>query len=135
MIYLIGSMKNARIPEVANALREQGHDVFDDWYSPGPDADDYWQAYERERGRSYMEALKGEHARNVFEFDLSHLEDADTVVMLLPAGKSAHLEMGWAVGMGKRTAILFEEEPERFDIMYRFVDEVFMNLKDLEGWL
>lgn len=29
--------------------------------------------------------------------------------MVLPCGKSAHLELGWAVGAGKRTIILLEE--------------------------
>ena len=27
----------------------------------------------------------------------------DTFVLVLPCGRSAHLELGWAVGQGKRT--------------------------------
>lgn len=131
MIYVIGSLKNPEIPRVAAALRDAGHKVFDDWYAAGPEADDYWQAYEKERGNTYPEAIAGYHAEAVFEFDLKHLHRADTVVLVLPAGKSGHLELGWALGRGKNGYILFTEEPERFDVMYRFADGVFTDLKEL----
>lgn len=120
-IYVIGSMRNPRVPEVAKLLRAQGWDVFDDWYSSGPEADDKWQEYERDRGRTYLEAINGHHARNVFEYDVIHLAEADVVVLVMPAGRSGHLELGWATGHGTPSFVLFEEEPDRFDIMYRFV--------------
>ena len=66
--------------------------------------------------------------------DFSAMSRADTFVMVLPCGKSAHLELGWAVGRGKRTAILMEDpiEPE---LMYRMVDYLAPSLFDLLGWL
>lgn len=130
-IYVIGSMKNSRVPELANNLRGLGYDVFDDWYSPGPEADDKWQEYERGRGRTYKEAMNGYHAKQVFEYDKSHLERCDVVILVLPAGKSAHMELGYVVGLGKKAYILFDTEPERFDIMYRFSTDIFFNEKDL----
>ena len=130
-IYLIGSMKNPRVAGVATALRARGHAVFDDWFSAGPEADDCWQRYEADRGRSYLEALNGHHARNVFEFDKRHLDAADTVVLVMPAGRSAHMELGYSVGRGKRCFVLFDAEPERYDIMYLFADAVFMALEPL----
>ena len=39
MIYLIGSLKDPYVREVAEALRDAGHDVFDDWHASGPYAD------------------------------------------------------------------------------------------------
>jgi len=39
-LYLIGSLRNPRVPEVAEILRWNGHLVFDDWYAAGPEADD-----------------------------------------------------------------------------------------------
>lgn len=130
-IYLVGSLRNPEVPLLAQALRAEGHDVFDDWYSAGPEADERWQEYELTRGRSYVEALAGAHARNVFEFDKRHIEQADTVILVMPAGKSAHLELGWAAGQGKTTYVLLDGEPERFDIMYRFVDGVFYDTAEL----
>ena len=119
-IYLIGSLRNPRIPEIAKTLRVAGHEVFDDWYSVGPECDEKWQEYEQNRGRKYAEALAGYHAKDVFEFDKHHLDRCEVGVLVLPAGKSAHLELGYIIGRGKRGYVLFDQEPERFDIMYQF---------------
>ena len=124
MIYLIGSMRNPAVPELANNLRKEGFKVFDDWSSPGPDADDYWQDYEKQRGRTFKEALDGAHAWNVFNFDKRHLDRASTAVLVAPAGKSAHIELGYMRGSGKPAFVYMEGEPERFDVMYRFATGV-----------
>ena len=130
MIYLIGSLRNPQIPEIANTLRSAGHDVFDDWFSAGHEADDKWRDYEKVRGRSYIEALKGLSAEHVFQFDLKHLQRADTAVLVYPAGKSAHLELGWALGQGKRGFILLDN-PDRWDVMLKFATGVCGNIVDL----
>ncbi len=135
MIYVIGSLKNKAIPEVAESLREEGWEVFDDWFSAGPDADDCWQDYCQLRGLSYGEALAGPHAECVFEFDKKYLDLAECVVLVLPAGKSGHIELGWALGQGKRGFVLFDGEPERYDVMYRFATGVAFSFKELAGML
>jgi hypothetical protein len=38
----------------------------------------------------------------------------------MPAGKSGHLELGYAIGSGKRGFVCFDQEPDRWDVMYRF---------------
>ncbi len=134
-IYLIGSLRNPKVPEIGNTLRAEGFDAFDDWYAPGKDTDDYWRDYEKSRGRSYSEALKGHAARHVFEFDKYHLDDADVAVLIAPAGKSGHLELGYMIGKGKRGYILFDGEPERWDVMLQFATGVFCDLDDLIGEL
>jgi nucleoside 2-deoxyribosyltransferase len=132
MIYLIGSLRNPKIPELGVWLREQGFAVFDDWFSPGPEADDYWKKYEQARGRTYLEALKGWAGTHVYEFDKYHLSRADQVVLAMPAGRSGHLELGWALGQGKPGFVLLEkEEPERWDVMLQFATGVFGNKEDL----
>lgn len=130
-IYVIGSLRNKRIPEIAIKLRSHGLNVFDDWFSPGPQTDDEWQAYERARGRSYKEALAGHHAKQVYEFDKHHLDQADAVVLVCPAGKSGHLELGYIIGKGKPGYILLDGEPERFDVMYQFATDIFYNEEEL----
>ena len=130
MIYLIGSLRNPEIPHIANKLRAAGHEVFDDWYAAGPEADDYWKTYEINRGHGYQEALQGEAAKNVFRFDREHLEMADVVVLALPAGKSGHLELGWCLGRGKKGYILLDS-PDRWDVMYQFADGVFGGVEEL----
>jgi hypothetical protein len=130
-IYLIGSLRNPAVPELAIELRQNGFDVFDDWYSAGERADDCWQAYENLRGRGYKDALKGFSAQVIFHFDKIHLDRADAVVLLLPAGKSGHLELGYAIGSGKKGYILFDKTPERYDVMYNFATDVFFEKDEL----
>ncbi len=133
-IYLIGSLRNSEIPKIAKRLRKLGFDVFDDWYAAGPEADDKWRDYEKERGRTYKEALNGLAADHVFQFDLKHLNNCDIAVLCLPAGKSAHLELGYVIGRGKKGYILLDK-PERWDVMYKFAKEVFYTLEELEDEL
>lgn len=131
IIYLIGSLRNPAVPKLAAELRAQGHEVFDDWYAAGPEADDYWQRYEQERGNSYPEALAGYAANHVFGYDRDHLNRATVGVLLLPAGKSGHLEFGYLIGQGKPGYILMDKEPERWDVMYKFATDVFFSKEDL----
>ena len=49
----------------------------------------------------------------------------------MPSGKSAHLELGYCIGKGKPGFVLFDKEPERYDVMYQFASGVFFNIKDL----
>lgn len=132
-IYLIGSLRNPKIPLVANTLREAGHDVFDDWYSAGERADDYWKEYEAVRGRSYAEAIAGRMAEHVFGFDYRHLQRCRVAVLVLPGGKSAHMEFGWCIGQMKRCYVLFEEEPDkdRWDLMYKLAQGVVFDVDEL----
>jgi nucleoside 2-deoxyribosyltransferase len=105
-------------------LRVAGHEVFDDWYAAGEKADDAWQAYEQGRGHNYEEALKGYAAEHVFGYDKHHLDRCDTGVLLMPAGKSSHLELGYMIGQGKPGFIVLPAEPERYDVMYKFATVV-----------
>lgn len=130
-VYVIGSLRNPEIPQIASALRGVGHEVFDDWFAAGPEADDYWSKYEKERGRTYEQALTGHAANHVFHFDKKHLDNCDAAVLVLPAGRSGHLELGYCAGLGKQTYILLGEDHNRWDVMYRFATKVVPNLREL----
>lgn len=127
-IYVIGSLRNPDIPILGNQLRELGLEVFEDWHAGGPECDDYWKRYETLRGRTYGEALNGYMAKHIFEFDKYHLDRTDGVVLLTPAGKSGHLELGYTLGRGKPGFVLFDKEPEdRWDVMYQFATAIFFD--------
>lgn len=134
-IYLVGSLRNPRIPDIANKLRDDGHDVFDDWYGAGETADDSWRAYEKARGRSYAEAIEGKAATNICEFDRCNIMASDTVILILPAGRSGHMEIGFAAGAGKRTHILLDADYDRWDVMYRLTDGVWSHIDPLRAKL
>lgn len=132
-LYLIGSLRNEGIPGIAKQIRAEveGLEVFDDWYAAGPEADDYWKIYERDRGRDYETAITGYAARHVFNFDKHHLDTSDAAILVLPAGKSGHLELGYMAGRGYRTYILLDEEDIRWDVMYQFAGVVTSNLQEI----
>jgi hypothetical protein len=130
-VYVIGSLRNPEIPKWAACIRENGYEVFDDWFAAGPAADDSWKEYEQARGRNYRDAMKGYAARHVFEFDKKHIDAAEIGVLILPAGKSGHAELGYMKGQGKKCIIVLNSEVERWDIMYNFFDHLVYDTKEL----
>ena len=136
-VYIIGSLRNATLAGTANQLRElMGPNVtiFDDWMCAGPNADDAWRDHEQGRNNTFLEALQLPAAKHVFAFDKHHLTESDAVVLIAPAGKSAHLELGWSLGKGKPGYILLDN-PDRWDVMYQFATGITANLEELATML
>jgi hypothetical protein len=130
VIYLIGSLRNPEIPKIAQQIRQHGFDVFDQWYSAGPNADDHLRDHFTAMGMNHKEILQTAAAKNIFEFDKRHILAADIVVLLMPAGKSGFLELGWAIGQGKEGYILYDKDPERVDVMFQFANGIFYSVEE-----
>lgn len=130
-IYLVGSLRNPNIAEVANKLRGFGYEVFSSWFCAGEVADDRWQEHEKGRGLTLKQALKDYAAQHVYQFDKEHLDRCDMAVLVMPAGKSGHLEIGYMVGSKKPTFILFDKEPERWDVMLNFCRDIAFSVEEL----
>ena len=131
-IYLMGSLRNPKVPALGNQLRGLGYEVFDDWFATGPETDDFWKTYEEARGRSYGDALYSPNPVAQFNLDLEHLNKATLGILVLPAGKSAHMELGYLRGRGAETLAYFSDgEPERWDIMYQFAGGVAFDVDSL----
>lgn len=139
VLYLIGSLRNDKIPELAKRLRKELPDVeiFDDWYAAGPEADDCWKDYETARERDYISALSGHAARHVFEFDKHHLDRCTHALLVLPAGKSGHMEITYAkYGAKAKAGILLDlDDDPRWDVMHKFIDDVFSKESEVVEWL
>jgi hypothetical protein len=135
VVYLVGSLRNPQIPVLGNEMRALGLEVVDNWFAGGKIADDAWQEYSVARGRSYAEALQSREAGHVFYFDRAYINLSDAVVMLYPAGRSAHLEFGYAVGGGKKGYLLMEEQPERYDVMLQFAGSTVPLFHDRQTFL
>lgn len=131
IVYLIGSLRNPDVRTVAKVLRNIGLEVFDDWHAAGEKADEEWMAYEKSKGHTYQQALTGYAAQHTFEYDKHHIDRADATVLVAPAGKSAHLELGYSLGAGKPGFIYLPEEPERWDVMVKFATGVFGTINGL----
>lgn len=134
-IYLIGSLRNPEIPEIGKQLAlASGLEVFTSWHSAGPDADDHLRDYERFMGKSYSKAIRCWAATNIFRFDKFHLDRCGAGLLIMPAGKSGHLELGYLIGQGKPGYILFQEEPERFEVMHNFATEIFLSIEEAQEY-
>jgi len=124
-VYVASSWRNPTQPKVVQALRAAGVDVYD-FRNPRPgdhgfrwsEIDPEWQQWTPEK---FSTALAHPIAVAGFESDMDALKACDTCVLLLPCGRSAHLEAGWAAGAGKRLIILLADgcEPE---LMYRMAE-------------
>jgi hypothetical protein len=57
----------------------------------------------------------------IFKKDMDPLRVSETLILLLPAGKSAHIEAGVAYGLGRKC--IFIGEPEETDSLYLIFDE------------
>ncbi|MCG8400870.1 MAG: hypothetical protein MJA84_04660 [Firmicutes bacterium] len=67
--------------------------------------------------------LKDERSQRAFHEDKKWIDWADALVLILPAGKSAHLEAEYAKGRGKKLVIWQQAFPKgEFDVMYGFAD-------------
>lgn len=128
--YLIGSLRNREASEIANRLRSEGIKIFDSWYAASENADDCWRDYEKAKGLTYKQALADYAAQHIFHFDKFHIDRCDGGILVLPAGKSGHLELGYILGQGKPGHILLDSS-ERWDVMYNFATGVHMTVKEL----
>ncbi len=131
VIYVIGSLRNPKIPELWKKIKAAGHEPFADWFGAGPEADDKWKEFNIEIGRDYLEALQSEGAKAIFEFDKRNLDKADACILVAPAGKSGHLELGYSIGRGKLGYYLLEANADRWDVMLQFARLVTYNLDDI----
>jgi hypothetical protein len=137
-IYVASSWRNHRQPQVVAGLLAEGHEVYD-FRHPAPGNDGFhwseidpgwkdWSASE------FRQALTHPIADRGFACDMEALRSADAVVLLLPCGRSAHLEAGWATGAGKRVLILLDTDGNEPELMYKMA-EVYTSLNDLEAAL
>jgi hypothetical protein len=121
-IYVASSWRNEYQPAIVELLRMNGHQVYD--FRNPPDRTGFaWRQVnngeEIKTFEQYRAALQNPIAAAGFLSDFRAMEWADTCVLVLPCGRSAHLEAGWFSGRGKRVVILTGdgEEPELMALM------------------
>lgn len=137
-IYVASSWKNTRQPEVVAALRAAGHSVYD-FKNPAPGDHGFgWKQVLPEpppwTARQTIEVLDHPVADRGFKFDFDAMNWADVIVMLQPCGVSAALELGWAAGAGKRTAVLMADHQEP-ELMLKMADFLTDNLVAIVEWV
>ena len=132
-IYVASSWRNnIRQQYVCAALRNYGHEVYD-FRNPADgdngfhwsEIDPTWQYWTPEQHR---QNLSHPIAENEYNEDFRAMEWADACVLVLPCGRSAHLEAGYFVGANKPLVILIDEsEPE---LMYKLADKICITIDE-----
>lgn len=137
-IYVASSWRNAYQQEVVKQLREAGHEVYDFKNPPGctgfswSEIDPNWQNWNNEK---YLQALDHPIAERGFGSDFNAMKWADACVMVMPCGRSAHVEAGWMQGAGKPTVILLDSKKAEPELMYKMFSLVTDNMDDVVNHL
>ncbi len=133
-IYVASSWRNAWQPEVVDALRAAGHEVFDfrhpwDKYEGfhWSEIDDKWQEWSVEQ---YRKGLEHPVAIEKYGHDYDAMKWADVCVLVLPCGRSAHTEAGWFAGAGRKV-IAYIPVPQDPELMYKLFDGVVSSIDEL----
>lgn len=132
-IYVASSWRNDRQPEIVEALRAAGHEVYD-FKNPGPgkkgfawsDIDPNWKQW---TNREYRDALGHPIAKDGFSNDFDAMRWADACIMVMPCGRSAHVEAGWMQGSDRPVIVLQEKEAEP-ELMYKLFELVTDSLEE-----
>lgn len=139
MIYVASSWRNKHYETILDCLDQWALPYFN-WRDEhgfhwsevfGKTSEDHWT--EPIPSAAFVAGIGNERAQQGFERDMQHLREADAVILLLPCGKSAHLEAGWAVGAGKPVALYITEnlQPE---LMYGMFDFITSDIDALMRW-
>lgn len=133
-IYLASSWRNKFQPNALVTLRNAGYKVYD-FRNPAIGNHGFsWakidQGWMQWTPAQFRDALRNFDVGQGFRADWQAMEWAEVFVLLLPCGKSAHLELGWAVGAGKPTIIWMPERSEP-ELMYKMVDHICLTSKEV----
>ena len=77
--------------------------------------------------------LKSEVVLKLFHEDLKGEKTSRNLLLVLPAGKAAHIESGIAYGLGKTCYAIGEYEAT--DTLYNIFENIFANESELEEFL
>lgn len=134
-IYVASSWRNQRQPSIVEMLRGLGHEVYDFKNPSSTDHGFSWSEidpnWKQWTAAEYRAALKHPVASRGFGLDMRALNGCDACVLVLPCGRSAHLELGQAVGAGKRTAVLLDDPISEPELMYLMLDHIFATEDEL----
>lgn len=138
-VYVASSWRCKYQPAVVQLLREYKLDVYD-FRNPAPghhgfawsEVDPAWLSWQPS---IYRQCLQHPRAEEGFQLDMKALRECDVCLCVLPCGRSAHLELGWACGAGKLTAIYMPpEEKHEPELMYKALGTILVNEIELMKW-
>lgn len=136
MIYVASSWRNPLYEGVLAVLHAAQLTYYDFTHPVAGNAGFHWHeidpGWQQWSPEQYREALSHPLAKSGFTFDMDALKACDTLLLVLPCGRSAHLELGYAIGAGKKTIIYYpsdmQMEPE---LMYKAADHLCLSMGEV----
>lgn len=142
-IYIASSWKNKFQQQLVKELRKRGHKVYDFKHPSGRNDVPVWEsvsvtqnlrsAYVEKclKGKDFKRMLLDRQSIKRFEEHFAAMQDADTCILLLPAGRSSHIEAGHMNGMGKRVFVMDTSKEVTPELMYLALDDYFFDFEEL----
>lgn len=123
--YFIASRWRNRdqVLELVQKLRDKGKTVynfFEATDTAGISSTDPEVHMEHFEARSWQH---DQYVKDAFEKDMAAEKESENVIMLLPGGKSAHIEIGVAHGLGKKCILIGEQQEA--ESLYLIFDETY----------
>lgn len=136
-VYVASSWRNeAAQRRCVQELRAVGHDVYD-FRNPCPGDNGFaWRQIDPDREwlkdpKRFRAGLAHPIAQHGFRLDMSALATADATVLVLPCGRSAHLELGYATGAAQQTIVLLDTPVSEPELMYLACDAICVSLDEV----
>ena len=119
---------------LVHGLRDKGKSVY--CFLDAPHQSMYRLQEDPEKAMQVFESLDwktDKYIKEVFEKDMDAERNANNFILLLPAGKSAHVEAGAAYGFGKHLILVGEQKEAEslyliFDEHYSTIDAFLASL-------
>lgn len=131
-VYIAGSFKQREIcVEAGRRIRDAGVYCYV-FCDDGSDA--FFLSMKLRKGNlidgfTPMSAVQHNIVQNIYIANMQELSCADVVVLMLPCGKSAHMEAGYIKGVEGKLIIYGEMIKGEFDAMYCMADLVTDNFQ------
>ncbi len=126
-IYIASSWKNQQgVLILANILEAKGFEVDAFCRSTDKRYSFHWSEFVDDEIElmkyDAISFIDDKRVQRAYNEDKKWLDWADCVIMLMPCGRSSHLEAGYAKGQGKLLYIYGEFQKGEFDVMYGMAD-------------
>lgn len=118
-----------RVLELARKIREKDYSVYcfmEEKFNPGTIHDDPEEVMSKFESRE--DWRNDPFVKKIFKRDLNGLRASDCVVVLLPGGKSTHLEAGIGYGLGKKLILIGEQKET--ESLYLIFNEFYPTIDD-----
>ena len=136
-IYTASSWRNEYYQGVVDWLKSDGHEVYDfrnTISTPGKSKAFNWEKiainWENWTPEEFAHSIKNPLAQNAFKSDYEGMIKSDACVLILPCGRSSHIEAGYMKGLGKKLYIYMPVK-ERPELTYSIADGIYTHIMEL----